>query len=207
MLGDKLIFYPWLYFGDTSVDSCMISEKSDRVLKAIEKASERRYLPIIGPERGKIQAEIVRKLKPKRVLEVGSLVGYSTILMARELGGDSEIVSIEIDEDEAETARKNIREAEVGPKVHVLAGDASEVIPKITGEFDLVFLDAAKHEYLRHLQLVEGKLHKGSTVIADNAGTLAYSMRNYLNYVRNSEKYESHYIPADGDGLEVSTKL
>ena len=177
------------------------------VLKAIEKASEREYLPIIGPYRGKILAEIVWKLKPKRVLEVGSLVGYSTILMASELDDDAEIVSIEIDEDEAETAKQNIRNAGIKPKVNILVGDASEVIPKIDGEFDLVFLDEDKHEYFHHLQLVEGKLHKGSTVIADNAGISAYSMRNYLNYVRKSGKYESRYIPAGGDGLEVSIKL
>jgi predicted O-methyltransferase YrrM len=185
----------------------MISEKSEKVLKIIEKASERKYLPIIGLERGKNLAMIVRKLKPKRVLEVGSLVGYSTILMARELESDVEIFSIEIDEDEAETARKNIRDAEIKPKVHVIVGDASEIIPKLNGEFDLVFLDENKYEYLHHLQLIEDKLHKGSTVIADNAGILAYSMSNYLNYVRKSGKYESDYISIGNDGLEVSTKL
>jgi len=185
----------------------MSVEKSDKVLKAIEKASEREYLPIIGPERGKILAEIVRKLKPKRILEVGSLVGYSTILMARELESDAEIFSIEIDEDEAEIAKRNVLEADVRPKVYILIGDASDVIPKIDGEFDLVFLDADKHECLHQLQLVEDRFHKGSTVIADNAGTSAYSMRNYLDYVTKSGKYESHYVPAGRDGLEVSTKL
>jgi len=185
----------------------MSLEKSDKVLKAIEKASEREYLPIIGPERGKILAEIVRKLNPKRVLEVGSLVGYSTILMARELENDAEIFSIEIDEDETETAKQNIHEAGVKPKVHILVGDASDVIPKLNGEFDLVFLDADKHECLHQLQLVEGRLHKGSTVIADNARTSAYSMRNYLNYVRHSGKYKSQFISSYGDGLEVSIKL
>jgi predicted O-methyltransferase YrrM len=185
----------------------MVSEKSDRVLKAIEKESERSYLPIIGPERGKILAEIVRKINPQRVLEVGGLVGYSTILMGRELESGAEIVSIEIDEDEAEAAKQNIRDAGIKPEVHVLVGDASDLIPKINGRLDLVFLDADKHEYLRHLQLVEGKLHKGSTIVADNAGIAAYSMSNYLNYVRKSGKYESHYFPAGNDGLEVSTKL
>ena len=185
----------------------MASEESDRVLRAIEVESERSYLPIIGPYRGKKLAEIVRKANPKRVLEVGGLVGYSTILMGRELGSGTEIVSIEIDEDEAEAARFNIRDADIKPEVHVLVGDASDLIPKIGGQFDLVFLDADKHEYLRHLQLVEGKLHKGSTIVADNAGISAHSMRDYLNYVRKSGKYESRYVPAGRDGLEVSTKL
>ncbi len=185
----------------------MATEESDRVLRAIEEESERGYLPIIGPFRGRILAEIVRKASPQRVLEVGGLIGYSTILMGRELGSGAEIVSIEIDEDEAEAAKRNIQDAKIVPEVHVLVGDASSLIPKIGGQFDLVFLDADKHEYLRHLRLVEGKLRKGSVIVADNAGTSAHSMRDYLNYVRKSRKYESRYVPSDNDGLEVSTKL
>ena len=185
----------------------MVSEKSNGVLRAIEKKSEKNYLPIIGPERGKILVEIVRKINPQRILEVGGLVGYSTILMGRELEKSAKIVSIEIDEDEAEAAKQNIRDAGIKPEVHVLVGDASDLIPKINWQFDLVFLDADKHDYLLHLQLVEGKLHKGSTIVADNAGIAAYSMRDYLNYVRKSGKYESRYVPVGNDGLEVSTKL
>jgi len=185
----------------------MAMDDSDRVLRAIEEDSKRGYMLIIGPFKGRILAEIVRKVSPRRVLEVGGFVGYSTILMGRELGYDAEIVSIEIDEDEAEAARLNIQEAKIKPRVQVIVGDASDVILKIGGQFDLVFLDADKHEYLRHLQFVEGKLHKDSVIVADNAGISAYSMRDYLNYVRNSGNYESHYVPAGNDGLEISTKL
>ena len=173
----------------------MATEDSERVLRAIEEESERGYMPIIGPHRGRILAEMVRKTNPRRVLEVGGFVGYSTVLMGRELGSGAEIVSIEIDEDEAEAARRNIRDAHIKPKVEVLVGDASNLIPKIGGQFDLVFLDADKHEYLRHLRLVEGKLHKGSVVVADNAGISAYSMKDYLNYVRKSRNYESSTSP------------
>jgi len=185
----------------------MATEDSDRVLRAIEEDSERGYMLIIGPFRGRILAEIVRKVNPKRVLEVGGFVGYSTILMGRELVNGAEMISIEIDEDEAETARRNVEDAKIKPKVQIIAGDASDVIPKISSQFDLVFLDADKHEYLRHLRLVEGKLHKGSVVVADNAGAYSYSMRNYLNYVQNSGNYESRYVPAGNDGIEVSIKL
>jgi len=185
----------------------MVSGRADEVLRRIERQAERRYLPIIGPERGRILAELVRRAKPKRILEVGTLVGYSTILMGRALGGDSEIVSVEIDEDEVEIAEENIREAEIRARVRVLAGDASELISRLDGEFDLVFLDADKSEYLTHLRLVESKLHKGSIVIADNAGACAFFMRDYLRYVRDSGKYKSRFIPSDGDGVEVSIRL
>ena len=185
----------------------MTASSSDKVLEKIERASTREYLPIIGPMRGKALAEAVRAVKPTRVLEVGTLVGYSTILIARELGDDAEIVSIEIDEDEAAIARQNIREVDVKPEVQVLIGDASEIIPTLDGEFDLVFLDGDKHVYLQQLRLVESKLHKGSTVIADNVGYHYYGIRSYLDYVRSSGKYESRFIRVGGDGIEVSTKL
>jgi len=190
-----------------SAVSNTVSSRADEVLRRIERQAERRYLPIIGPKRGRILAELVRKGKPKRILEVGTLVGYSTILMGRELEGDSEIVTVEIDEGEVGIAEENIKEAEIRARVRVLAGDASDVIQRLNGEFDLVFLDADKGDYLTHLRLVESRLHKGSIVIADNAGAYAFFMREYLHYVRDSGKYKSQFIPSDGDGVEVSIKL
>jgi len=184
-----------------------LSGKADEVLRRIEKDAQRTYLPIMGRDRGRVLAEIVRKTKPKRILEVGTLVGYSTIIIAREIGADAEIVTIEIDEEVAEIARKNIEEAEIKPRVEVLIGDALQVIPKVNGKFDMVFLDADKGEYLDCLRLVEDKLRSGSVIVADNAGAYAYSMRRYLDYVRKSGRYESQFMPVGRDGLEVSTKL
>jgi len=184
-----------------------LSGKADEVLRRIERAAQRTYLPIMGRDRGRVLAEIVRRTKPRRILEVGTLVGYSTIIMARELEADAEIVTIEIDEEVAEMARKNIEEAMIKPRVEVLIGDALEVIPKVNGKFDVVFLDVGKSEYLDCLRLVEDRLRNGSVIIADNAGAFAYSMRRYLDYVRKSGKYESQFIPVGRDGLEVSVKL
>jgi len=184
-----------------------LSGKADEVLRRIERAAQRTYLPIMGRDRGRVLAEIVRRTKPRRILEVGTLVGYSTIIMARELEADAEIVTIEIDEEVAEMARKNIEEAMIKPRVEVLIGDALEVIQKVSGKFDVVFLDVGKSEYLDCLRLVEDRLRKGSVIIADNAGAFAYSMRRYLDYVRKSGKYESQFIPVGRDGLEVSVKL
>jgi predicted O-methyltransferase YrrM len=185
----------------------MDSGSAERVLRRIEKASRSQYLPIIGPDRGRILVDLVRKFKPRRILEVGTFVGYSTILMGRELQAGSEIFTIEIDEDEADLARKNIQEAEINPRVEVLVRDAMEIIPRIEGEFDMVFLDADKGEYIDYLRLVEGKLHKGSLVVADNAGSYRHSMRAYLEHVRKSGFYDSRFIQGNWDGVEVSIKL
>ena len=157
--------------------------------------------------KGQILAEVVRETKPKRVLEVGTLIGYSAILMGKELGNDAELITIEIHADEAKRAEENMRKAGIPPTVKVLVGDAIDVIPELEGSFDLVFLDAEKSEYIDYLRLVEDKLHRGSVIVADNAGIFAHQMREYLDYVRSSGKYRSRYVQAGGDGLEISVKL
>lgn len=180
---------------------------ADEMLRLIEKASEKYFLPIIGPEKGKFLAEEVRKAKPRRILEVGTLIGYSAILMGIEMDDKSEIVSIEIHRDEAELAGKNIVRANVMPKIKIIVGDALVAISTLEGDFDFVFIDAEKTEYLQYLKLAEGKLRKGTVVFADNAGVFADQMGDYLDYVRNSGKYCSRYIQVGGDGVEISVKI
>jgi predicted O-methyltransferase YrrM len=180
---------------------------AEEVLRRIEGSKRRWYLPIISGERARVLIDVVRRFRPKRILEVGTFVGYSAILMGRELGPDAEIISIEIDEDEARMARENIRDSGIEPRVEVLTGDALELIPMLIGEFDMVFLDADKWEYMNYLRLVEGKLHSGSVVVADNAGSFSRSMRDYLDHVRESGLYESRFHPGRWDGVEVSVKL
>jgi len=194
----------------------MVLSKAEKVLREIEDvARRRRFLPIIGPSRGQILVKVAREIKPKRVLEIGTLVGYSAILIGKELSGDAHLITIEIDANAARIAKENIRMAKLPLTVEVMVGDALEIIPKLGGKFDLVFIDAEKSEYLNYLQLVEDKLHKGSVIVADNVeGTPPY-----LDYVRSSGKYSSRFVPVSavifghprthrrGEGLEVSVKL
>jgi len=179
---------------------------ADMILREIERMAEMRFLPIVGPRKGQVLAQVIRETRPRRVLEVGTLIGYSAILMGKELPSDAELITIEVHADEARRAEENIRRAAIPPRVKVLVGDALHVIPKLKGEFDLVFLDAEKSEYIDYLRLVEEKLHKGSVIVADNAGIFADQMREYLNYVRGSGKYQSRYVPVAGDGLEISVR-
>jgi predicted O-methyltransferase YrrM len=180
---------------------------AEEVLWQIENVSAKDFLPIIGPVKGKILAEEVRKAKPRRVLEVGTLIGYSAILMGKEMDEKTEIISIEIHSDEAELAGQNIGRAKIPAKVKIITGDALQVIPSLKGMFDFVFIDAEKSEYFQYLKLAEEKLHKDTVVFADNAGVFADHMRDYLDYVRNSGKYRSRYIQVGGDGVEISVKL
>ena len=180
---------------------------ADEVLRQIEKAAEKHFLPIIGPHKGKFLAEEVRRAKPHRVLEVGTLIGYSAILMGKELDAQAEIFTIEIHGDEAELAGKNIVRANIPAKVKIIAGNALEVIPTLEGTFDFAFIDAEKSEYFQYLHLAEDKLRRGAVVFADNAGIFADLMSDYLDYVRNSGKYQSRYVQVGGDGVEISVKV
>jgi predicted O-methyltransferase YrrM len=86
-------------------------------------------------------------------------------------------------------------------------GDALDVIPRIEEGFDMVFLDAEKSQYLNYLKLVEDRLPRGSVIVADNARSLAHSMRDYLEYVRSSGRYDGTLMRDGWDELEVSIKL
>lgn len=181
--------------------------QADKILKLIEELAKKEALPIVGSEKGKILIEVLREVKPIRVLEIGALIGYSTILMGKELDSDAHIITIEIDEGEAKIAEDNITTARIKPRIEVIGGDALKILPKLEGEFDFVFIDAAKREYIKYLKLIEDKLHKGSVLVADNAGSFAESMKEYLNYVRSSKKYTSKFVPVGNDGLEITTKV
>ncbi len=189
-------------------------EKPEAVLREIEKIGERNFIPVIGPEKGLILDKVIRDSKPKRVLEIGTFVGYSAIRIARLLPPGGELICIEKNAHHAETARMNLERAGLSERVEIIVDDAKDAIPSLRGTFDVVFIDAEKSEYYTYLKLVESRLHRGSVLVADNAGAFAREMSDYLSYVRNSGKYDSQYHestmefdPSTKDGVEVSAKL
>jgi predicted O-methyltransferase YrrM len=187
-------------------------DRAEKVLHKIEQKSRKNPLIIIGPKRGKILDDAILRYKPKTVIEIGTLVGYSAIRMGRLLG-PGKITCLEIDEEIAEVARRNISEAGLEDVIEVKVGDARTLIPKQKGTFDMVFIDAEKEQYLSYLKLAEPKIKKGGVVLADNVKRFASEMQDYLGYVRNSGRYRSTYIESessfdpDGDAVEVSIKL
>src|SRR2546425_359181 len=148
------------------------------------------------------------------ILEIGTLIGYSAIRIARLLPRGGRLICIEKDAHHAEMARMNLERAGLSERVEIIVDDAKRAIPRLHGTFDVVFIDAEKSEYYTYLKLVEPRLHRGSVVVADNAGVFAREMKEFLSYVRQSGKYESRYHeftmefdPNTKDGVEVSTKL
>jgi predicted O-methyltransferase YrrM len=200
------------------------------VLSEIEETAKKNSLPSIGPLKGEIIGDIIRKYKLKRILEIGTLHGYSAILMANFLlkenkddGNDKDntntetiITCLEIDQQLANIAKKNIEKAGLSDRIEVITGDALKTIPTLNNKyyrFDLVFIDAVKNQYLSYLKLVEenGLLNKKSIVVADNVLIYENEMKDYLDYVRNSGKYNSYttdttleFTKIVKDALEVS---
>jgi predicted O-methyltransferase YrrM len=170
-------------------------DRASHVLQSLEKMAQKEFVPSIGPIKGRIITEIIKKNNPKTVLEIGALYGYSAILMANILPQGGKVITIELDKLIAKIARKNIADAGLSDKIDIVASNALEIIPKLDLKFDLLFLDAAKDEYLKYLKLAENKnLKKGSIVVADNVEVSKNEMRDYLEYVRSSGIYKSETI-------------
>jgi predicted O-methyltransferase YrrM len=189
-------------------------DPADAVLKEIEAIGKRSFIPSIGPVKGKILAEIVKKTRPKRILEVGALYGYSAILMAKNSPAGVEIVSVEKSPEHVRIATKNIKRANMEERIKMTEGDGTTELRKLSGTFDLVFLDAEKTEYLAYLKAVERNLHKGSVIVADNVGIFKDQMQDYLEYVRNNGPYKSRTVETllefsdtTKDAMEISEKL
>jgi len=190
----------------------------EAVLKSIEAEAPKKGLPIIGPVRGAFLDEVIRKHRPNTILEVGTLVGYSAIRMARHLIEGGRVTCVERSPDYAAVALSNVKKAGLADKVEILVGDAKKILPKIEGSYDMVFFDAAKDEYLRYLKSCERLLHKGSVVVADNVKSHAGEVADYLDYVRTSGKFKSAYREAEHnfrygtgtsepDAVEISVRL
>jgi predicted O-methyltransferase YrrM len=177
------------------------------VLEKIESQAKRQSgLPILGARKGKLLAELVRTLKPRRILEVGTLIGYSAILMANELGPDARITCVEVSADNAAKARKNFADAGVAERIDVVVGPGKAVIPTLKGPFDLMFIDAAKEEYLDYLKAAEPQLAKTATVVADNVGMFKKEVAPYLDHVKKGGGYTSETHDFGTDAVEVSRR-
>ena len=151
---------------------------------------------------------LVQSMGAKRGVEVGSATGYGALQMGvgfERNGGH--LVTVDIDPDMVRTTRSNLKQAGLENTVTVIEGDALQVLPKLEGEFDFVFIDALKRDYLKYLQALEPKLKPGAVVVADNVIQSAREMRDYLEYVQTSPKYETTIVRASmdkNDGMAIS---
>ena len=147
----------------------------------------------------------------KRGIEVGVASGFGAVNMGiafERTGG--KLFSLEIDPKFVKQARENLEKVGLEKTVTVVEGDALKTLTTLSGEFDFIFIDAVKSDYLKYLKLIEPKLKRGAVVVADNVIKSERAMKDYLAYVQTSPDYDTVTIqasPEKGDGMTVSYKL
>lgn len=167
------------------------------VLAALDRfAREDRFLMNVGPEKGLLLVEELAKIGPNaRILELGSFVGYSAILMARQLSEAGRIVSIDVSPESSEVSRAMATLAGVEKRIEFLTGRAQDRLDTLEGQFDLVFLDHWKDLYKPDTEkiLARGLLREGGVIIADNLGPM-FGDNPYLAWMQARPDFESRYV-------------
>ncbi len=161
----------------------------------------------VGPEAGALLFAFAAAIPGCRALEVGSSFGYSTMWIgagARLRGGH--VTSLELEPQKATRWRDNVREAGLEGVAEVIVGDASASLSSLTGQFDLVLIDAWKDDYEEHFGLVRPLLVPGSLVVADNVGDHRGQLAGYVEARQNDRTLSSITVPI-GNGLEVTSIL
>jgi predicted O-methyltransferase YrrM len=154
---------------DAFLDTTLIGD--DPVLSAALEASNAAELPriAVSAQQGKFLSLLAGAIQARRILEIGTLGGYSTIWLARGAGPEGRVVTLEYDPKHAEVAQANLQRAGVGDRVRVVVGAALDTLPTLTdGPFDLVFIDADKDNYVAYLEWAIKLAHPGSVIVADN---------------------------------------
>ncbi|WP_018249765.1 O-methyltransferase [Orenia marismortui] len=195
-------------------------KQQDRVgkLKEVEERAKSRGVPIIEPEVGNLLNLLVKIHRPKRILEIGAAVGYSTLWLAKDF--DGQITTIELKEGDAKRAQDNF-EAIGYDNIKLLVGDALEILPTLEEKFDFIFIDAAKGQYMNFLEQSLRLVNDGGLIVADDVlfkgmiaddrfyhpryNTLTKRLREYVDTVMDHPLLDSSIVPL-GDGVAISIK-
>ena len=153
---------------DAFLDATVLSD--DPALTAAREASDAAGLPkiAVSAQQGKFLSLLATAVGARRILEIGTLGGFSTIWLARGVGADGRVVTLEYEPKHAQVARANLDRAGVGDQVEILVGAALDSLPNVTGPFDLVFIDADKENNPGYLEWAVKLTRPGSVVIVDN---------------------------------------
>jgi predicted O-methyltransferase YrrM len=185
----------------------VVTKKAEQMLRLMDRATALWHIPIIGRAKARLLWRLIDRYRPENALEIGSLVGYSAIVIAGSLPPRGRLTCIEQNGFLARLVKANAEEAGLGKRVKVIVGDALRVIPLLPGRFDLVLIDAAKEDYFDYLRQLEAKLAPGAVVVADNTGVARKEVAPYLEYVRNSAgRYRSRQYDFGDDAMEVSVR-
>ena len=191
-------------------------------LNHLEQEALKNRVPIIRREMQSFLKVLLQIKAPKRILEVGTAVGFSTLLMSTYNPADCEIVTIENYEKRIPIAKENFRKAGKEEQITLLEGDAQEILKTLTGSFDFIFMDAAKGQYINFFFFFLRLLEDGGILLSDNVlqdgdiveshfaverrnRTIYKRMREYLYVLKHHELLETSILPL-GDGVTLSIK-
>ena len=199
-----------------------LDKGNDEILTVIENEALEGNVPIIRKETQSLIRTLVELSKPKTILEAGTAVGFSAILMAKSGRPDSHITTIESYEPRISIAKANFKRAGIEDRVTFLEGDAVKIMGELEGPFDLIFIDSAKGQYISMLPDAVRLLSSGGVLISDNVlqdgevlesryavtrrnRTIHSRMRDYLYEITHHDALETAILPV-GDGITLSVK-
>ncbi len=200
-----------------------MEEKMNKIeLEKIKVNAIENHIPIIMDETLEVIAKYLLEIKPKRILEIGSAVGYSAMCFSEYLDEDGIIDTIEKDEERYNQAVENIKNCEIDKNINLIFGDAVEEIEKLkNNKYDIIFIDANKGKYPYYLEKAIPMLNVGGYIFADNVlykgyvlsdynkhkqRTAVTHLRQYLGDVSSNDKLETTLLEV-GDGLCISKKV
>jgi caffeoyl-CoA O-methyltransferase len=170
--NSKDVNAPWRMGGITvpAVEDYLYSllPARDEVLTGIEAEAAKRDIPIVGPAVGRILYQLAVMIGARRVFELGSAIGYSTIWWARAVGEHGRVIYTDGDRKKADEARRYFDRAGVAERITVKTGDALEILSEEKTEYDIIFNDVDKEDYPRVFKLVVPRLRKGGLFVTDN---------------------------------------
>ena len=191
----------------------------------LHKINRETHLKVMQPRmlsghfQGQLLRFLVEMIQPKRILEIGTYTGYSAIALAQGLKTEGKLITIDVNVELEKMISNFILEAELSDKIEQITGNALEIIPTLTENFDLVFIDADKQNYKNYLDLVLNKLNSGGYILTDNvlwSGKVTMPkeqmdvdtrmINEFNDYVQNHPQLESILLPVR-DGLYISRKI
>ena len=199
-----------------------LESSESEIIETIEQEALNTFVPIIRKETQSFLKVLLMMNRPKRILEVGTAVGFSAILMSEYMPEDGHITTIENYEKRIPIATENFKRAGKEDKITLIQGDALEVMKELTGPYDFIFMDAAKGQYINYMPEALRLLTKGGVLMSDNVlqdgdiiesrfaverrnRTIHSRMREYLYELKHHEQLQTSILPL-GDGVALSIK-
>lgn len=197
-----------------------LEQSKEPILIEMEEYASINKVPIIEVEVARFLEFLVMLKKPKRILEIGTAIGYSSIIMNRAYP-DSIITTIEIDEKNFLKAKEFIKRAGWEKNIDLIYADANDALDFITDEYDMIFMDAAKGQYISFFEKSIERLNHGGILVSDNIlfrglvakeknnirrkNTIVKRLKEFLKIITNSDKFSTTIIPID-DGMAICYK-